>query len=58
MQLKFLYMLMQARTQVVEKEGSILLEMRCARASAPPRGVWGMLPQEISPGFLDLLRSS
>ena len=34
----------QARTQVVEKVGYILVGTECARASAPPRGVWGHAP--------------
>ena len=47
---------MQARTQVVEKVGYILVIRGVACASVPSRGVWGHAP----PGkfwVLDLLRS-
>ena len=47
---------MQARTQVVEKVGYILVGTECAHASVPCRGVWGHAPRGNF-GFLDLLRS-
>ena len=53
---QFQYFRVMLRVHAYTKQVHIGWNGLCARASAPPRGVLGMLPQENF-GFLDLLRS-